>query len=292
VSRLCELCAPVVPPWCRKVSELIAVVLIVCVIALVTIWRSRIVTTIYSPLTGLLYRDGQFTRDLPPGRYAWFDPFKRTKVVTVSLAEMPVTLSEVTVLSKDQFSYRLALSPIIKVVDAQRYAESQPAAAEIFFNSRFITASQNLLSAAMHPTLSPVVSAAALEAAGSRTLAETIASPAELTVDIQARLLNAVPGTVIATVLLTSINLPPETRKLFTDVERSRIEAQSSLERARGEQASLRVLANAARLVDGNPGLANLRLLQAIETTKGSTTIILGEAVLPGGFGSRPTTTS
>jgi regulator of protease activity HflC (stomatin/prohibitin superfamily) len=83
---------------------------------------------------------------------------------------------------------------------------------------------------------------------------------------------------VIGSVLLTAISLPPETRKMFTDVERAKIEAQSALERARGEQAALRVLANAARLITDNPALANLRLLQAIESTKGSTTIILGDA--------------
>ena len=46
---------------------------------------------------------------------------------------------------------------------------------------------------------------------------------------------------------------------------------------------------NAARLVSDNPALANLRLLQVIESSQGSTTIILGEAVAsPTGFPVRP----
>ncbi len=36
---------------------------------------------------------------------------------------------------------------------------------------------------------------------------------------------------------------------MFTEVERSKLDAEASLERARGEQASLRALANAARLL-------------------------------------------
>ena len=90
-------------------------------------------------------------------------------------------------------------------------------------------------------------------------------------------------------VLLTSITLPPETRRMFTDVERARMEGQAALERARSEQAALRVLANAARLVNDNPGLANLRLLQAIESSKGATTIVLGNSPAPiGAAGTSP----
>ena len=82
--------------------------------------------------------------------------------------------------------------------------------------------------------------------------------------------------------LVTSITLPPETRKMFTEVERSKIEAEAALERARGEQASLRALANAARLIQNNPALANLRLLQTMEQTPGAKTFVLGsDAVLP-----------
>ena len=104
---------------------------------------------------------------------------------------------------------------------------------------------------------------------------------------------DAIPGADVTKVLLTAINLPPETRKMFTDVERAKMEAQGALERARGEQAALRVLANAARLVSDNPALANLRLLQAIESSKGSTTIILGDAAAsPSGFPTRPVSPS
>lgn len=263
-------------------SDLILIaILLIVVVAAIAIWRNREVTIIYPPSAGLLFHDGRFERELPPGRYAWLDPFGRNKVVKVSLAELPVFLPEVTLLSKDQFSFRLSLSPVMTIVDARRFVESQPMAEP----NPLI---QFMPAASAHPALLPSVAAAALEAAGTRTLAEIMARPAELTAEVEARVADAIPGAVIGKVLLTAINLPPETRKMFTDVERSKMEAQSALERARGEQAALRVLANAARLVDDNPALANLRLLQAIETTKGSTTIILGDAVAsPGGFPAR-----
>ncbi len=48
----------------------------------------------------------------------------------------------------------------------------------------------------------------------------------------------------------------------------------------RGEHASLRALANAARLLRGNPELMNLRLLQAVNAGQKSATLVLGGTAL------------
>jgi len=72
---------------------------------------------------------------------------------------------------------------------------------------------------------------------------------------------------------------------MFTEVERSRVEAEAALERARGEQAALRALANAARLIKDNPALANLRFLQTLETATGAKTFVIGSGALPLGRG-------
>ena len=59
-------------------------------------------------------------------------------------------------------------------------------------------------------------------------------------------------------------------------------EGQAALERARGESASLRNLANAARVLEGNPALMNLRLMQALSAAQNAgSTLVLG---MPGGF--------
>jgi regulator of protease activity HflC (stomatin/prohibitin superfamily) len=267
-------------------SAIIALTIVVIAVAL-AIWRRREVTTIYAPLVGLLYRDGRFERELAPGRYAWFDPFARRRVVQVSTAELAIVLPEVTVLSKDQFSFRLALSPMLAVVDARRFAEAQS-----MLEPSHLRGLAGPITAG-HAALSPLVAAAALETVSTRTLAEIMADPGSVPAAVGALVADAVPGATVTRVLFTGINLPPETRKMFTDVERAKMEAQGALERARGEQAALRVLANAARLVSDNPALANLRLLQAIESSKGSTTIIVGDAVAsPSGFPARPSSSS
>lgn len=269
VARLCGLWAPAASPWCRKVSASTLAVAAIFVVLLALTWRQlHFATTIHPPHVGLLYRNGRYVRELPPGRHIDLGVFASTRVVPVSLAAVLVPLGEVTVLSKDQFSFRLALAPVVEVVDARAYVESQPIAQP--------HALAHLLPSATHPALQPMVAAAAMETVAARTLAELLADQRGWLDALAAALADALPGARIARVLLTGINLPPETRRMFTDVERAKLEAQAALERARGEQAALRLLSNTARMIADSPGLGTLRLLQAIEAAKGSTTIILG----------------
>jgi regulator of protease activity HflC (stomatin/prohibitin superfamily) len=255
-------------------ETLILLILIVALVALVLFLNARQVTVIYPPNVGLLYRNGKFERELGPGRYAFFDPLKRTRIVKVSRAPLPVLLGEFTVLSKDQFSFRLGVSPIVEVVDARAFTESQPAVEPTAF-------SELMPHLANHTALHSLAASAAFEVIASHTLREIFADAALVANEIRTRLATAIPGAAVNRVLVTSITLPPETRKMFTEVERSKMEAEASLERARGEQASLRVLANAARLVKDNPALANLRFLHMLEQTPGAKTIVVGSGAVP-----------
>lgn len=68
---------------------------------------------------------------------------------------------------------------------------------------------------------------------------------------------------------------PGELRRTFAQVVAARKEGLAALERARGETASLRNLANAARMMSANPTLLQLRLLQELGRSAGNT-IVLG----------------
>jgi hypothetical protein len=70
-----------------------------------------------------------------------------------------------------------------------------------------------------------------------------------------------------------------ELKKILAEVVRAKQEGLAALERARGESAALRNLANAARLLENNPGLQNLRLLQSM--TGAGNTFVMG---VPTGF--------
>jgi hypothetical protein len=75
---------------------------------------------------------------------------------------------------------------------------------------------------------------------------------------------------------------PADLKRAFADVLKAKQEGQAALERARGESASLRNLANAARVLEGNPALMNLRLMQSLTAAQNAgNTVVLG---LPGGF--------
>jgi regulator of protease activity HflC (stomatin/prohibitin superfamily) len=68
--------------------------------------------------------------------------------------------------------------------------------------------------------------------------------------------------------------LPGDLKRMFAKVVEARQEGLAALEKARGETAALRNLANAARLLESSPALAQLRLLQHLATTSGNTYVL------------------
>jgi regulator of protease activity HflC (stomatin/prohibitin superfamily) len=73
-----------------------------------------------------------------------------------------------------------------------------------------------------------------------------------------------------------------EMKKAFAQVVKAQKEGQAALERARGETAALRSLANAARTMDDNPNLLQLRALQALTDSPGNTLMMgLPNGVVP-----------
>src|SRR5258705_13151373 len=68
-----------------------------------------------------------------------------------------------------------------------------------------------------------------------------------------------------------------ELKRAFGEVLKARQEGQAALERARGESAALRNLANAARLIEGQPALATLRFLQMLEASNGGQTFVMND---------------
>jgi len=73
----------------------------------------------------------------------------------------------------------------------------------------------------------------------------------------------------------------------------ARKEGEAALERARAETASLRNLANAGRMVEDNPGLLQLRMLQQLASSPGSSVVLSmpdGTAGPPNGGSRAPET--
>jgi regulator of protease activity HflC (stomatin/prohibitin superfamily) len=205
--------------------------------------------------TGVFYRDGAFVGLLEPGRHVlWGDP-KRRQVTTLARNLQLQPVMAIDVLSADRFSFRLSATVSYIIADPHTAYENQ-------YLQRLQLALANTLTAL----------------AGERNLDALLSDRSDLPAGLLERAAPLVPELELVQALIGAVQLPPETRRLFTEVERARLEAQASLERSRGEQASLRSLANAARLLKGNPELMNLRLLQSVGS-KGNT-IVLGQNAL------------
>ena len=67
---------------------------------------------------------------------------------------------------------------------------------------------------------------------------------------------------------------PGDLKRLFAGVVAAKKEGEASLERVRAETAALRSLANAGRMIEDNPGLLQLRMLQQVGGSSGNTVVL------------------
>ncbi len=205
---------------------------------------------------GLLYRDGVFRRALPPGRHR-VGP--RETLVPVVTARQMLVVSGQESLSLDGFLPKLTAVVELVVTDPHLAVSRQQAAYSVVVQA----ATQHALRAL----------------AGAHRAEDLVRLPREA---LDATLLATIAaecagmGLSIESVRLRDVVLPSDLRRLLTGVEKARREGQAALERAHAEQAALRALSNAARLLRNNPELQNLRLLQAIGTAGAPTTVVLG----------------
>jgi regulator of protease activity HflC (stomatin/prohibitin superfamily) len=63
-------------------------------------------------------------------------------------------------------------------------------------------------------------------------------------------------------------------RNAYAEIVQAKQQGLAALERARGESAAIRNLANSAQLMEQHPGLMQLRLLQAVESGSGNRIVI------------------
>lgn len=82
-------------------------------------------------------------------------------------------------------------------------------------------------------------------------------------------------GIELVGVEVRDVMVPSDLKRAFAAVVAARHEGAAALERARGETAALRSLANAGRMLGDNPGLLSLRVVQELGT-RGGNTIMLG----------------
>lgn len=212
---------------------------------------------------GLLYRRGRLARRLEPGAYRLWRP--TSELVIVDLRRRIAAVAGQEVLSADGVGLKVSLAVVHELAD--------PVAARHRVQSH-----EEALHVAVQLALRAAVGAAPVDELLARRL------------DLGARIAAAVApqaeafGVRLHLVEVKDVMFPGELKKIFAEVVRARKEGEAALERARAETAALRSLANAARMLEGNPSLLSLRVLQAVAAggEKGGT-VVLGvpQGVVP-----------
>jgi regulator of protease activity HflC (stomatin/prohibitin superfamily) len=239
-------------------------VLAVIVLLLVVLWtlhrisqwskqRGGFVTTIYEWDHGLLYVNGKFDRMLSAGRHLKWPPTNRHDIFTLRRSEQFEYTQPVDVTSRDGLVFRMSAVIGYRIVDPRQAHE------EGYLEKIRMAANS-----------------AVVRLAAAHNLQQILTDRAAADVALKSRFDVNICGCEITAASIQNIVLPPEVRRLFTEIERAKLEGFAALERARGENAALRSLANAAGMLKNNPELMNLRLLQSMAAGKNQLTVVLG----------------
>ena len=198
----------------------------------------------------VVIRDGELTGEQGPGRHR---RQRRSEWHLVDLRPSILTIPTQEVLTADGVQVRLSVLATITVIDATAWVTVSPSPYEVIY-------------AALQVALRDRVAGLELaEVSGARTT---------LLDGVEAELAPtfAALGATVSSIALKDVTLPQEVRFAVAQVALTKQRALAELERARGEAASLRSLANTAKLIAENPALLQLRTLQA--ATEGAQIVI------------------
>ena len=229
----------------------LAVAAVLAAAVVVTVSRVRVTVLEYE--RGLRYDRGRFSRTLGPGRY-WYLAW-RTRIETLDVRPRIVTIGAQEVLTADLVGLKVSL--------AVRYEVADPARAvnEVADFEEHLYVHVQLLLRGLVAQTSVETLLEQRETMGERLLAGGQAAAESLGL----RLLSAD---------VKDVMFPGDLKRTFAQVAAARQEGQAALERARGETAALRHLANAAETVERHPALLQLRLLQQLDASSGHTLVL------------------
>jgi regulator of protease activity HflC (stomatin/prohibitin superfamily) len=235
----------------QLIGPLVVLLLIVAVVLLVRVFVR--VVTVHDYERGLHYRTGRFTGLVDAGAHLVIRPFNEIRVLDGRPAFITVEGQEV--LTSDGVSLKVSL--------AARYVVGDPVAA--------VTADQDYRRA-IHLELQLGIR----DTLATRTVEEILASRARIGPAVMERTASSLAkvGIELLAVEVRDLMIPGELKRLFAGVVAARKEGEASLERVRAETAALRSLANAGRLVEDNPGLLQLRMLQQVGGSTGNTVLL------------------
>jgi len=238
--------------------QLFAQVVFVALVALLGFLAVRVVLsqyrlTIFEYERGVRFRRGRFSGLLEPGVH-WVGGIL-TRIQKVDVRPTRVAVANQEVLTADGVAVKGSLMATYQVTAPDR---------AILASDDFRAAVYSELQLALRQA----ISATGVE----DLLQQRSAMPARL------KAIAAEPvalfGVELHDVSMRDLTFPGELKKIFAQVVKARQEGLAALERARGETAALRSLANAAQMIERSPSLVHLRLLQVLAQQPGNTLVL------------------
>lgn len=209
--------------------------------------------TVFEYERGLKYVAGRHQKVLEPGQHWMFRV--NTFVTKVDIRPRVIAVPGQEILSSDSIAIKVSLAAQYEIIDpylavnkVSNYSESlylllQVAARELIGSQKIDYLLEQRLSF------------------GQQLLEITAPKALEL-------------GIKLTSVNIKDIMFPGDLKKVFAQVVKAQKEGLAALEKARGETAALRHLANAAKVLENNPALMQLRILQSFGESSGNTLVL------------------
>lgn len=234
------------------IGAIVGLVLILGLAALVVRLLFDLVT-VHDYERGLRYRQGRFSGLVDPGTHLVFRPLSELRVLDGRPAYAAIEGQEV--LTADGVTLKLSL--------AARFVVGDPVAA--------ISGDQSY-ARALHVDLQLGLR----QAVAARTADEVLAARGEIGPAVFERCAGGLAriGIELLSVDVRDLMIPGDLKRSFAGVVVARKDGEAALERARAETAALRSLANAGRMVEANPGVLQLRMLQQLGGSSGNTVML------------------
>jgi regulator of protease activity HflC (stomatin/prohibitin superfamily) len=235
-------------------DKVVVVILAIAVaVALFAYFKLTTVKTVFDFEKAIRYDKGVLAGMIGTGTYRYLS--SRTHIAKYDMRPQYLSVAGQEMPTKDQVSVRLTLVGRYRITDLLRAVH-----ATANFQQEMHTAIQLALR----------------EVVGNLSTDELLQSRGVADSDILGRVKPKLAdiGIEVAELAIRDIVLPANLKKAMAGVLEAQKEAQKNLEKARGEQAVLRNLANAAKLFDGNPSLLQARLIQTL--AQGGNTVVFG----------------
>lgn len=235
--------------------EFAVVLLAILALVIVVLVIGRAIVTVaivHDYERGLRFRGGRLVGLTGSGTHVAIRPLSEVRVLDVRPVTLAVEGQEVPT----------ADGVAVKVSLVARYEIGDPVAA-FTRDASYVRTLYVLLQLALRDVLV------------TRTLDEALVARAALGGEVREATAGRLAelGIELLDVHIRDLMLPADLKRAFGAVVGARKAGEAALERARAETAALRGLANAGRMLDDNPGLLQLRILQEVGGSSGNSIV-------------------